>query len=176
MVEARVRWDGEEIQVGYALPRDAIRLGSIVRCADDFVVARVIDGALTLVLPTGAPVPDGKGITLRGGGMRIDVAIVEDDTPDFTASSPRANRRAVVGILIGVAAHAAVVVGALVSGPTAKEVEASSTRELTAYLAAAGTRASSEELLSDRRLVAIEEERAVESVAAVGRLVSSIFV
>lgn len=176
MVEARVQWDGDEIQVGYALPRDAIGLGSIVRCADDFVVARVIDGALVLTLPTGAPVPDGKGMTLRAGRTRIDVAIVEDDAPDFTPSIPRANRRAVMGILVGVAAHAAIVVGALTSGPSAKEIEVSSTRELTAYLAAAEARASSEEVISDRRLVAIEEERTVESVAAVGRLVSSIFV
>lgn len=136
-------------------------------------MARRFADGLALILPTGAPVPAGKGMTLREGRTRIELSIVEDDAPDFSARTPRATRGVLLGIGAAVALHAAMVIGALASGPSRQDIQASSEKELAGYMAAAEVRAEREVVASmtEPRVAIVRDETvtaAIELVRTVG--------
>ena len=184
LLEARISWDGEVIAVTHVRAGSEVRLQALVSGEANVVVGRSFADGFGLVLPTGAPVPAGKGMTLRSGRRRIELAIVEDDSPAELAERPSFDRRVLYGFAAACAVHIAVVVGALTSGPSSADIEASSERELTGYLAAAEMRAETEALATETATSDVENPAFVtmarESVSTasndVARAIAAAFV
>ena len=146
-IEATVEWRGEVVSVTSRHVAKTLRfsaLGLPLELPGDPVIARAdASGALALLLPDGARVPDDARCVLRAGALRVTLARVGSDEAEAARVAPAVERRIWVIAASG-AAHVAmlalaahVALGAPETDAGAR-VEASFSAQIAAALAADG--------------------------------------
>ena len=106
LVEAKLMWGGDVLDVRHLKPRARLTLrdvGKDVGGDPELVIAREQDGVLVLCLPNGHAVPEGCRMTLRTGRTQVRLTLVADDAEGLPPS--RLDRRVALGVAVAAALH-----------------------------------------------------------------------
>ena len=146
LVEAKILWAGDVLDVRYVRPRARLTVRDIGRDLGgdpDLIVAREEeDGGVVLCLPNGQVVPGGCRMTVRTGRTHLRLTLVADDAVPLPRR--RLDPRVVFGVLAAAAIHV-VVLFLLAHGQAPQGAQDEAERQtLHRMMAAADARALAE--------------------------------